>query len=164
VKAAVQRGLVVCGAVFLVAIGAGIILGLTGEDGGGTTDAEMTRWVLDYQAQLDSWSAEVPRTEAAAKRGDFAELGRVVQRIGRDGDLVRRRFDSVPPDLEDGDRLYRLMVDAGDAASEWARIYRVDPPPYGQSRQGLRKAQDLSDAVVNFQQNVNAAARATVQG
>jgi hypothetical protein len=65
------------------------------------------------------------------------------------------------PGLEDGDKLYRLMVKAGDAGEEWARIYRVDPPPYDGSRRGLRKAQTLADAVVDFQQKVNAAARAT---
>jgi hypothetical protein len=153
----------VCGVLFLFVVCAGLVLTVTNKDTTGSTNAQMKRWVLSYQAQIDRWSTEAPKTEAAAKRADFAELGRIVQRIGRDGDLVRRRFGSVPPDLQAGDRLYRRMVAAGDAAAEWARIYRIDPPPYSQSRQGLRRAQALSDAVVDFQQKVNAAARAAAE-
>ncbi len=161
-KPVVKWVLVATGAVFLMAVGASVVTGGSSSDSGTSeTDASMERWVTDYNAQLQRWSDEAPRTEAAAKRGDLKSVGVVVQRIGRDGDLVRKRFGQVPPDLENGDELYRLMVDAGDAAAEWARIYRVDPPPYDQSRRGLRKAQALSDAVVDFQQKVNAAVRAT---
>jgi hypothetical protein len=163
VKKGVKRGLMVLGVLLAASLVAGVVLGLSDGEGSGSgaeDKRERQRWVVAYYRQLERWQADAPKTEAAAKRGDFQAVGRTVKRMGRDGNSVRRRFSKVPADLSDGDKLYKLLVDAGDAASEWARIYRVDPPPYDSSARGLRKAQTLSDAAVDFQQKANRAAAA----
>ena len=46
---------------------------------------------------------------------------------------------TVPPTLAGGDDLYALLLDAGDAASAWARLYRRDPPPYLGNADGRRR-------------------------
>ncbi len=78
-----------------------------------------------------------------------------MKRLGREGGRVRSEFAEVPSNLRYGERLYRMLVGAGDAAQEWALIYMTDPPPYGGTTAGLRKGQKLADAAVNFQRQAN---------
>ena len=139
-----------------------LLLGGCGEDEPDpAADARTRVWLADYTTQLDRWADGAAEMAAAIDRQAWRRLGRVVQRMGRDGDRVRKRFAEVPPTLADGDDLYALLLDAGDAASAWARLYRSDPPPYLSTAEGRRKSQALADAAADFQQKVNAAVDAT---
>ena len=58
----------------------------------------------------------------------------------------------MPPTLNDGEEAFDLLVDAADAAQQWALIYRTNPPPYAaDTAQGLADAQAMSDAALEFQ-------------
>jgi hypothetical protein len=124
-------------------------------------DAETRSWVLAYTRQLDRWADGAAQMARAIDRRAWGRLGRVVGRMGRDGDRVRERFARVPRALADGDDLYALLLDAGDAASAWARVYRADPPPYLGNAAGLRKSRALAKAAADFQAKVNRAIAAT---
>src|ERR687897_379837 len=123
-------------------------------------DADTQRWMLAYTRQLDRWADGAQQMASAIDQEAWGRLGRVVRRMGRDGDRVRERFAPVPASLAGARALYALLVDAGDAASAWARLYRTDPPPYLGNAAGLRKSQALADAAADFQTKVNRAAAA----
>jgi hypothetical protein len=123
-------------------------------------DAATQRWMLAYTRQLDRWADGAQRMATAIDQEAWGRLGRVVRRMGRDGDRVRERFARVPATLAGARERYALLVEAGDAASAWARLYRTDPPPYLGNAAGLRKEQALADAAADFQAKVNRAAAA----
>ncbi len=129
--------------------------GESGGNGDGYTEADAEKWATRHAKQVVRWRDDANRTEPALKRGDFEAAGRIVKKIGREGDRVRLRFRKVPTNLRHGDRLYSMIVDAGDAASQWALIFRTDPPPYPQTARGLRKSQRIADAAVAFEQKTN---------
>lgn len=124
-------------------------------------DRATREWVLAYTEQLDRWAQGAAEMAAATEREDWRRLGRVVRRMGRDGDRVRARFAHVPAALADAPHLYALLIEAGDAASAWARVYRADPPPYLGNAAGARKSRALAGAAADFQAKVNRAVRAT---
>ena len=124
-------------------------------------DGETRQWVLAYTEQLDRWAQGAAEMATAIEQEDWRRLGRVVRRMGRDGDRVRTRFADVPAALADARDLYALLIEAGDAASAWARLYRADPPPYLGNAAGTRKSRALADAAADFQAKVNRAVVAT---
>jgi hypothetical protein len=139
-----------------------LLVGGCGEDEPDpAADARTRVWLADYTTQLDRWADGAVEMAAAVDQQAWRRLGRVVRRMGRDGDRVRKRFAEVPPALADGDDLYALLLDAGDAASAWARLYRRDPPPYLGNADGRRRSRALTEAAADFQQKVNAAVKAT---
>ena len=142
----------------LILLGGLLLLGgCGGEEPDPAADARTREWVADYTRQLDRWSDGAAQMAAAIDQQAWQRLGRVVRRMGRDGDRVRTRFAEVPATLSDGRDLYALLLDAGDAASAWARLYRKDPPPYLGNADGRRRSRALADAAADFQQKVNAA-------
>jgi len=145
-----------------------LMIGLAGCGSGGAerdrADVAAQRWVAGYGDQLDRWSLEAGRLQAAAGARDWSRVSRIVRRIGRDGAQVRDRFADVPAALSGAATRYALLVAAGDAATEWARVYRADPPPYASTAQGRRRARVLADAVDDFQRKANAAADALAGG
>jgi hypothetical protein len=147
----------------LLLLGSLVLLlgGCGGDEPDPAADGRTRAWLADYTTQLDRWADGAAEMAAAIDRQAWRRLGRVVQRMGRDGDRVRRRFAEVPPTLADGDDLYALLLDAGDAASAWARLYRRDPPPYLGNADGRRRSRALTEAAADFQQKVNAAVEAT---
>jgi hypothetical protein len=147
----------------LILMGSLVLLlgGCGGNEPRPAADARTRAWLTDYTTQLDRWADGAAEMAAAIDQQAWRRLGRVVKRMGRDGDRVRKRFAEVPPALSDGDDLYTLLLDAGDAASAWARLYRSDPPPYLGNADGRRKSRALADAAADFQQKVNAAVDAT---
>ena len=134
--------------------------GSEGDAAAPSPDADTQRWRLAYTRQLDRWADGAQQMASAIDQEAWGRLGRVVRRMGRDGDRVRERFAPVPASLAGARALYALLVDAGDAASAWARLYRTDPPPYLGNAAGLRKSQALADAAADFQTKVNRAAAA----
>jgi hypothetical protein len=138
-----------------------LLCGCGGEERDPAADARTQAWLADYTEQLDRWADGAAQMAAAIDRQAWGRLGRVVQRMGRDGDRIRDHFAAVPPALSDGDGLYLRLRAAGDAASAWARLYRRDPPPYLGNADGQRKSRALADAAADFQRKVNAAVAAT---
>jgi hypothetical protein len=125
-----------------------------------TADPTTRAWVAAYGEQLDRWAEGAAQVGAAIQQRAWRRLGRVVRRMGRDGDSVRKRFAEVPPALAGAEDLYTLLLAAGDAASTWADVYRRDPPPYLGNADGQAKSQALADAAADFQAKVNRAADA----
>lgn len=138
-----------------------LVAGCGSEEPDPAADPATQKWVLAYTKQLDRWADGAAQMASAIDRQAWGRLRTVVRRMGRDGDRVRRRFERVPAALAGGNDLYALLIDAGDAASAWARIYEKDPPPYLGNADGKRKSRVLADAAANFQAKVNAAANAT---
>jgi hypothetical protein len=138
-----------------------LVAGCGAEEPDPATDAQAQNWVLAYTKQLDRWADGAAQMAAAIDQQAWRRLGTVVRRMGRDGDRLRERFEHVPAALAGGDDLYALLIDAGDAASAWARIYEKDPPPYLGNADGENKSQALADAAADFQAKVNAAVNAT---
>lgn len=141
----------------------GCLVALAGCGGGderGADEAAAQRWVLAYGAQLDQWTRDARATAAAAEAEDWPRLSRIVRRIGRQGSAVRERFADVPESVADADTLYALLVEAGEAAARWARVYRSAPPPYLSNEEGLARSRALSRAVEDFQRKANRAASA----
>jgi len=124
-------------------------------------DAASQRWVLAYTRQLDRWADGAAEMARAIDEQAWGRLGRIVRRMGSDGERVRERFGQIPPALAGAGDLYALLLEAGEAASAWARVYAEDPPPYLGNAAGLRKSQALADAAADFQAKVNRAAAAT---
>jgi len=137
-----------------------LLPGCGGEERAAAADPAARAWVDAYGDQLDRWAEDAAKMSAAIQERAWERLGRVVRRMGRDGDSVRARFATVPPALDGAGDLYALLLDAGDAASAWARVYRRDPPPYLGNADGLAKSAALSDAASDFQAKVNRAADA----
>lgn len=98
-------------------------------------------WVVSYQEQLDGWASAARRIEGQLKRREFSAARKTFKRRllhgGRD---ARKKFLRVPEDVQDADKLYRMIVTTGDAASQWALAVVRDPPPYGEEE--LDKAED----------------------
>ena len=138
-----------------------LVAGCGSEEPDPTADAASQKWVLAYTRQLDRWADGASQMASAIDRQAWGRLEKVVQRMGHDGDRVRKRFEDVPAALAGGDDLYALLIDAGDAASAWARIFEKDPPPYLGNADGEKKSRALADAAANFQAKVNAAVHAT---
>ena len=137
-----------------------LLSGCGGEEPERTADPATRAWVQAYTAQLDRWAEGAAQMATAIQQRAWGRLGRVVRKMGRDGDSVRTRFAAVPPALAGAEGLYALLLDAGDAASAWAKVYRRDPPPYLGNADGLAKSQALTDAAADFQAKVNRAADA----
>lgn len=138
-----------------------LVAGCGSEEPDPAADAASQKWVLAYTRQLDRWADGASQMASAIDRQAWGRLEKVVRRMGRDGDRVRKRFEDVPASLSDGDDLYDLLIAAGDAASAWARVYEKDPPPYLGNADGERKSRALADAAADFQAKVNAAVIAT---
>ena len=137
-----------------------LLPGCGGEERASAADPATRAWVDAYGKQLDRWAQGAAAMSAAIRQRAWGRLGRVVRRMGRDGDSVRARFAQVPPALAGADDLYARLLDAGDAASAWAKVYRRDPPPYLGNADGLARSQALTDAAADFQAKVNRAADA----
>jgi hypothetical protein len=136
------------------------LAGCGGADERRADEAAAQRWVLAYGAQLDQWTRDARQTAAAAAAEDWPRLARIVRRVGRQGGAVRERFADVPESVADADTLYALLVEAGEAAAEWARVYRTAPPPYLSNDEGIARSRALSAAVEEFQRKANRAASA----
>jgi hypothetical protein len=147
--------------VLIALLGSLLLLpGCGGEERAAAADPATRAWVDAYGKQLDRWAEGTARMSAAIRQRAWGHLGRVVKRMGRDGSSVRERFAAVPPALAGADDLYALLLDAGDAASAWAGVFRRDPPPYLGNADGRAKSQALADAAADFQSKVNRAADA----
>jgi hypothetical protein len=118
-------------------------------------EAETRRWALAYTQQLDRWADGAAEMARAIDQRAWRRLGRVVRRMGRDGDRIQERFTHVPASLAGADDLYARLLAAGRAASAWARLYRRDPPPYLGNETGRRKSKALADAAADFQAKLN---------
>ena len=138
-----------------------LVAGCGSEEPDPAIEAATQQWVGAYTKQLDRWADGATEMASAINTQDWGRLGKVVRRMGRDGDRVRKRFEHVPAALSGGDDLYALLIDAGDAASAWARVYEKDPPPYLGNADGEKKSRALADAAKDFQAKVNAAVNAT---
>jgi hypothetical protein len=145
--------------VLIALLGILLLPGCGGEERAAAADPAARAWVDAYGDQLDRWAEGAAKMSAAIQERAWERLGRVVRRMGRDGDSVRARFATVPA-LDGAGDLYALLLDAGDAASAWARVYRRDPPPYLGNADGLAKSAALADAAADFQAKVNRAADA----
>jgi hypothetical protein len=147
--------------VLITLLGSLLLLpGCGGEEPAPTADPATRAWVAAYGEQLDRWAEGAVHMGAAIRQRAWGRLGRVVERMGRDGDSVRKRFAAPPPALAGADDLYTLLLDAGDAASAWADVYRRDPPPYLGNADGQARSQALADAAADFQAKLNRAADA----
>ena len=135
-----------------------LLLGCGGEERAAAVDPATRAWVDAYGEQLDRWDAGTARMSAAILQRAWGRLGRVVERMGRDGDAVPERFADVPPALAGAGELYARLLDAGHAASAWAKVYRRDPPPYLGNAEGRAKSEAVADAAADFQAKVNRAA------
>ena len=126
--------------VLIALLGSLLLLpGCGGEERAAAADPATRAWVDAYGKQLDRWAEGAAQMSAAIRQRAWGRLGRVVKRMGRDGDSVRDRFAAVPPALAGADDLYALLLDAGDAASAWAR--RVPARPAAVPRQRRREGQ-----------------------
>src|SRR5215207_4147042 len=128
-----------------------LLPGCGGEERAAAADPATRAWVDAYGQQLDRWAQGTARMSVAIRERAWARLGRVVERMGRDGDAVPERFADVPPALARARDLYALLLDAGDAAAAWAAVYRRDPPPYLGNADGRARSRALDAAAADFQ-------------
>jgi hypothetical protein len=126
-------------------------------------EVRTTKAVLE---QLVSWNTSYYHVsplldEQNFREQNFSEFNSEILKVGQSGASVRTRFASVPDDLDDGEHLFDLLIEAGDSAVAWADVIETDPPPYrGTPEQVLRKGTTLTDAARRFVEALNKVNRA----